>query len=399
MKNYHFKRTGRGSAAEMPLTLIILFAVFAFPLIDLISLGLSYGAAWFISFQCAQSASTQPDFDGCLATLLKKTSELNGQGLTTMLKMTPIAGYNGSGTDLFVDAVDFMDAGKCHTIGPNKAVPPPIDLTNRFYEIAAQTTYRVEPFISLHSVPFLASVPALGTPITLSVKVKRCAEFPQGLVRGPGNGTNLPANAAQPTQATSFASPILAAKEAAEPWNRPKIYEEIEASGSKIVDHTVVLVNSDNPDWTDTGLVVQPGQTIWIDFRADGVWGGQKGHYAPQLDADGHDYGGNVGYDRNEINVFGNKFPSINYNLVGTLDPRSSLIVAQPYDFNAGRELYKYSPTKTGALKLGFWNYFPTQLSHFPKGKPTQPEAEAYVRQYYDKNHIGTMTVRIIVCQ
>ncbi|MBK8223485.1 MAG: hypothetical protein IPK73_20930 [Candidatus Obscuribacter sp.] len=195
----HRSRRAAGNTAEVPVVLLLLFALFAFPLIDMIALALAYSTVWFVAFQTAMTASTQTDFNSSLSSLVKKTDEFNGKGFTNMLKMTPIAGYKASGTDLYVDAVDFMDAGKSQTIGPNKAVPPPVDLTNRFYEIAAQTTYRVEPFISLKSVPFLAAVPALGAPAILSVKVKRCAEFPQGLVRGPGNGTNLPANAAQPT--------------------------------------------------------------------------------------------------------------------------------------------------------------------------------------------------------
>lgn len=75
---------------------------------------------------------------------------------------------------------------------------------------------------------------------------------------------------------TSFASPIFTSS-SAEPWNRPGIYNEIEASGEQIVDHTVVLVPAQSAIWTETGLGVEPGQTVWLDFRADGAWG-KKGN-------------------------------------------------------------------------------------------------------------------------
>lgn len=376
----HSNRPRRGSAAEMPLTLLILFAVLAFPLLDLISLGLAYGAVWFVSFQCAQSASTQPDFNGSLSALLKKSAAFNSGWLTNMLKMTPVEGYNGSGTDLFVDAVDFMDAGKCRTVGPNKAIHPPIDLTNCFYEIGAQTTYKVEPFINLQAVPFLASVPALGTPITLSAKVKRCAEFPHGLTRGPGN-SGMPTNAAESTQATSFASPVFAAKEATEPWSRPHIYQEIETSGSHIVDHTVVQVKANNARWTDTGLTVKPGQTVWIDFRADGNWGPLS---MPKLTADGmiQDHSG---FHSNQIM----------YNLIGSISPKSTFIYRADSYFVAGTQLYKYVPSKTGPLFLGFYDPYPSARFSWP----TEAEREAYVTKAYDEGNTGSMIVRIIVCQ
>lgn len=396
------RRNRIGNTTELPLAILILFAVLAFPLINLIGLGLACATVWCISFQSALVASTQTDFDTSLSALTQKSGQLNTGGFVNLLKMTPMAGYKDCGTDLYIESVDYVDSSKNQTTGPNLAVPPPILLTNRFYEISAHSNYEVQPFISLSNVPLLNAVPGLGTPVTLSATVKRCAEFPQGLIRGPGGQTGTATNNTLSSGATSFASPI-AFVNASEPWNRPTIYNEIDAAGEHVIDHTVALVNADNPDWTDTGIVVKPGQTVWIDFRADGVWGGQKGSYAPTLDADGHDYAPNVGYSPNLINIFGNHYPSVCYNLVGSVDPANPLILAQPYEFNCGKALYKYQPNKTGALKLGFWNYFPAEEGIGGNGIPsinqTQAEKEAFVRAYYAKNNVGAMTVRIIVSQ
>ncbi len=394
-------RQSIGSAAEMPLTMIILFVLGAFPLINLISLGLAYGAIWFISFQCAQSASTQTDFNSCLSAVEKRTAAFNGHGFTNMLKMVPEAGYKNSGCDLFIDAVDFMDASKCTVIGPNKPIAPPIDLTNRFYEIAAHTTYKVNPLIDLKAVPFLATVPALGTPVVLKVKVKRCAEFPQGLTRGPGDG-NLPANAAQQSPATSFASPILAEKEAAEPWYRPQIYAEIQASGSNILDHTVVEVPATRAEWTDTGVTVAPGQTVWLDFRADGNWGWNFGtSVAPKNTADGE-------WEDNTWRSIKKERSGQTFNLIGRVAPTENIITDRG-SFNIGTSLYKYKPTSAGKLVLGFndltsydrvkENITSRGFSGFTLDSDVQfrEQYEKKMKEYYSLFHRGSVIARIIV--
>ncbi|MBK8222487.1 MAG: hypothetical protein IPK73_15805 [Candidatus Obscuribacter sp.] len=412
MQFFQKGRNKTGSAAEMPLAMFILFVIFAFPLIDLVALTLSYGSVWFISFQASHTASTQTDFGSALSAALKKTVEFNSSGFTAMLKMTPVAGFQNSGTDLYIDSVDFMDDTKCLTIGPNKAVPPPIDLTNRFYQVRACTTYSMDPFIDLKAVPFIGSVPALGRPVALTATVKRCAEFPQGLVRGPGNGPARAANPAQSAQSTSFASPVAAVNQATEPWVRPRIYEEISSAGERVVDHTVVQVDAANPDWTDTGVVVKPGQIVYIDFRADGLWTGQDILGSSKFDADGGymAFPGLLANGANAPDIFGNYHPrpALSYSLVGKIDPQNPVIMAKDYDFNAGKQLYKYKPTRTGPLSLGFWNpgavtldnfFSPSDISAGRGATVTQAMAEQMVRGYYAGHHKGLMTVRIIVTQ
>ncbi len=382
------KRKPRGTAAETPLLMLILFAVFAFPLIDLISLALAYSTVWFVAFQSAAVASTQTDFKSSLSALVKKTSELNGSGFTNMLKMAPIAGYNASGTNLYIEAVDFMDASKSETIGPNKPVPPPVDLTNRFYEISAESSYEVKPFIDLGAVPLLSYIQGLGSPITFTAKVKRCAEFPQGLVHGPSGPGTTPASAAQPAPTTSFASPISVAGQTTEPWNRPKIYEEIESSGQKIVDHTVIQVPANNSGWTYSGINVAPGQQVWIDFRADGVWGDPNIFGAKDLTADGT----LSGAINNPMTVGG--YPM--YYLAGSINPdRPNNIFGTGNQFQVGSNYYHYEPTEAGPLMLGH-NF---NNINFQKGAyESDATFEARMKSMYE-SFKGEMTVRIIVTQ
>jgi hypothetical protein len=403
-RNRNRNRNASGNITELPMAMFALFLLFAFPLINLVSLVLAYAAVWYISFQSALVASTQPDFDSSLSALVKKTADLNGGGLTSMLKMTAVNGYKACGTDLYVDAVDFMDSTKDQKFGPNKAVPPPIDLTNHFYEFTADSTYSIEPFVDLSAVPLLASVPGIGSTATLSAKVKRCAEFPQGLVRGPGALNSGPSSAMRPTLPPSFASPALAGRNSIEPWNRPKIYEEIEAAGQNVVGHTVVIVDAQNATWTDTGLTVNPGQTVWLDFRADGQWGGSSN--MADLTADG--YFANTNYTTSIYQAY-------TYNLVGAVSPKEPLIkinnprggslsapgLTVPYDFTVGSELYKYRPTKTGALMLGFNDIdasFRAEMDFNSGFHPPGKTFDDLVKDYY-KKHQGTMTVRIIVTQ
>ncbi len=387
MDNFR-RRKARGSVAETPLLMLVLFAIFAFPLIDLISLALAYGTVWFVAFQSASVASTQTDFKSSLSALVRKASDFNGNGFINMLKMTPIAGYNATGTDLYIEAVDFMDASKSETIGPNKPVPPPVDLTNRFYEISAESTYQVKPFIDLGSVPLLSYVQGLGSPITFTAKVKRCAEFPQGLVHGPASPGSTPASAAQPAPTTSFASPISVASQATEPWKRPKLYEEIEASGQKIVDHTVIQVPANNSAWTYSGIDVAPGQQVWIDFRADGVWGDPNLWAAKNLTADG-----TLSGSLNNPMTNGG-YPV--YYLAGSVNPdRPNNIYGTNNQFQVGSFYYHYQPTQAGRLMLGhnFGNI------NFQKGTyESDATFEARMKSMYQA-FTGEMTVRIIVTQ
>ncbi|MBK8223484.1 MAG: hypothetical protein IPK73_20925 [Candidatus Obscuribacter sp.] len=375
-----------GHTAELPLVLLMLFGVFAFPLIDIIALALAYSTVWFIAFQSAAAASTQTDLSGALSALVKQSSTFNGNGLTSMLKMTPAAGYKNTGTNLYVNAVDFMDTGKSQTIGPNKAVPPPVDLTNHFYEISAESTYEVKPFIDLQAVPLLSYVQGLGAPIKFTVTVTRCAEFPQGLVRGPADPSSTPASAVQPApHTTSFASPVETYSRTTDPWNRPRIYDEIKAAGQQIIDHTVVQVKAANPNWTDTGITVGPGQMIWLDFRADGEWG-QRGYRPGMGNGDRTTTAdGITGYD-NPMGPAGDQKAAPAYALVGVISPAGVKMEGSKFDFLVGSTLYKYTPQKTGPLSLG---------CNCPLGRD-DPATEG---QLGNIGAYGVMTVRIIVTQ
>lgn len=375
------KRTRYGSSAEFPVVALLLFTIFAFPLINMVSLGAAYATIWYISFQSALNASVQTTFSEALQRLKGRSDQFNSTGFTTMLRMNPKGGYSNCGTDLVIESVDFMDAAKNVKYGPNLAVPPPIDLTNRFFEISANSKYEVAPFVNLSAVPFLKDVPGIGRPLTLTATVSRCAEFPQGLTRGPfasGTAATGPLTGTN----TSFAGPISLETETDGPWNRPGLYDEIAASGQQIVDHVVVQVKAANPLWTQTGLTVHPGQTVWIDFRADGQWG-QTGT-ALWTDADGSTGGMNTMIGSTAV-------PS--FSLLGSVSPKDTWIKPTSPDFIAGTALYKYSPTKTGPIVLGCANNL-FDGGGFVMDKDLKMETWSL-----EQSTSGEMTVRIVITQ
>ncbi|HND70203.1 MAG TPA: hypothetical protein PL112_25560, partial [Candidatus Obscuribacter sp.] len=74
------QRKAHGSAAEFQLSLLVLFALMAFPAINLIFLGAAYSATWFISFQAAMAAAQQTDFNSAKKSVSEQTSRFNSGG-------------------------------------------------------------------------------------------------------------------------------------------------------------------------------------------------------------------------------------------------------------------------------------------------------------------------------
>lgn len=418
MKNsrssFTLRRRRKGSiAAETSLALFLLVLVFGFPLINLCSIVTAYASVLFFAYNSALAASVQPDYKNSLSVLERKTAEFNKSGLTQMLKLQPSGGYKGNGVDLYIEAINYLDSNKNKVYGPNVALPPPLDINNNLYEVAADATYSVDPFVNLKAVPFLEKVPGLGAPAVLHATIKRCAEFPQGLVRGPAGESSTPGQSAI-AGVTRFTNPISNPSEFGEPWHRPKIYEEIDASGQKIIDHVVVEVRADNPRWTPTGLTVNPGQTVWLDFRADGVWERRDADGAPRSYPKPRNRGGVYVYDDYQEG-----------NLIGAVDPKSDRIDASAQysterdtdgsiiapinsyymyatgeTFNVGKRLYQYRPTKTGKLSLGYNNI--SEIGDINLGSiqlsKTATERQSDIDKAFSAKK-GAMIVRVIVTQ
>ncbi|MBK8223486.1 MAG: hypothetical protein IPK73_20935 [Candidatus Obscuribacter sp.] len=145
-------------------------------------------------------------------------------------------------------------------------------------------------------------------------------------------------------------------------------------------------VQAKNAFWTPTGVTVSPGQTVWLDFRADGNWGTSNGagSVTGVYTADGI-----RGYSSGGLNYAYNS----NYNLIGAVAPAGNTVDRLDSGFHVGSSLYKYKPTKTGPLVLGFNN----ETWHGNGEILNAAESERAQKVYYERYHQGNMIVRIIV--
>jgi hypothetical protein len=74
-------------------------------------------------------------------------------------------------------------------------------------------------------------------------------------------------------------------------WRDPEIFEKIAAAGQSVLSINVItvpaFVGTTSSGWVPTGLSVQPGQNVWLDTRADGMWTNGNLAGAQTTDANG----------------------------------------------------------------------------------------------------------------
>jgi uncharacterized membrane protein len=265
-KNHRF--AFGSTLAELPLTLTILIFFVVMPLIDLVGLATGACTAYLLAHETASRASQQRRYADAVDSIQTTAATFNQSGLSRFAKMVPVGGYGGSGVDLYVDASNFR-TNMTNRFGPNSPVPAPIDLSSWVYECTTQATFEIGPTIDLSFVPFLGLVPGLGKPALLTYYASRAAEHATGLEQsappgGNSGGSVSPLN--QTPSQTNFSGVLQSG------WDLPNIYELIAAAGQTVVTEQVVIVDSTNSNWTDTGINVASGQKVWIDLRSDGLW-------------------------------------------------------------------------------------------------------------------------------
>ncbi len=262
------RKRSSGNISEFGVAVFIYLMMIVFPFINLF--GLASGAAVLLmtAHEAASSSASQRRYADCLTAMKTDVSSFENGNFGKFVKMHPVGGYSGSGADLFIDASSFVGSAS-KRFGPNTAVPPPIDLTSNVYECTVRLNCEVGPLLDLSFVPFLGGIAGLGKPVLLSMSASRAAEYPRGLEFPSGSvvsaTASLPLFSKTPT---ASAPPGLDGSG----WNNPNIYEMIKSAGQQVVSEEVIVVHANNPNWTPTSITVTPGETIWIDSRADGVW-------------------------------------------------------------------------------------------------------------------------------
>ena len=290
--------TGAAGIAEFAPTLVVLFFI-TFPLINLLGVACGFSCAALAAWQGARQAAVSNALNKGLQAMAQEASRITDSGFGAFAKMKPIKGYSQSGADLYIRATNIY-TGKTSTYGPNSGVPAPIDTASNIYECSARATFDVGPLVPMSFVPGLKDVPGLGCPARFSVTWDRAAEHPEGLVEAlqdptlTGGSSDIDMGSLLANQGGS--NLVTGLNQSG--WNHPEIYDAIKAAGKEVIFDDVLQVDSKDFPWTDTGATYVPGDSLWIDFRAEGLWSASVatyGYYDASGDAEGGALIGKVG--------------------------------------------------------------------------------------------------------
>ncbi|MBS2005301.1 MAG: hypothetical protein U0103_25185 [Candidatus Obscuribacterales bacterium] len=361
----------RGSAAEIPLSLFVLFMMAVFPLVNMVSLGIACSTIFLTAKVAAERAAAQQSYKKALSSMSSELKRLNADGLHRFLHLRPVSGHADTGTNLFVQATSCSVSGRSVQYGPNSPVNVPIDTTNWLYEYKAESTYDVEPLLPITFIPIIGKIPGLGVPCRISMCAQDLAEYPLGLAEfdkilslsGGTSPVNLRVSGLDiPGELTDLID---------SGWDYPTIYHDIEKAGQTVVDEEVFLINAKNWKWFDTKMNVGSKNRVWIDYRAVGewsVWQDPDTGFRPTWDADGN---------KKFEDFYGHPFNNTGF-------PPGSLL-GKAGDGNPpfflGRGSINFIPPTSGRLYLG--------TNDGPDGPGSSPD-------WFD-NNLGSITVRVVV--
>ncbi|MBZ0187294.1 MAG: hypothetical protein K8F91_13690, partial [Candidatus Obscuribacterales bacterium] len=151
------KEKGAALTAEFALALFVFFMIILFPLINLIGLAMGAGTQYLLTKECVSSAGVSSDYGTALASMESTANKIASSGFGQFAKMAPIAGYSGSGTDLYIVRTPIA-TGNSVTYGPNSPFAGIVNNTN-IYEYQVRSTFDLGPFLNLSAVPFIGTVP------------------------------------------------------------------------------------------------------------------------------------------------------------------------------------------------------------------------------------------------
>lgn len=263
-------RGRQGSLAEFPLAIWLILLFIAFPLINFTGLAIAATCIFLTASSTAEKASANQTYKNSLSAVKREADYINQSGFATFAGLMPVAGFEQSGVDLFIQATSV--SGQSQVYGPNTPIGSSVDTTTYIYEYMTKACYDVKPVISMAAIPVLGSIPGLGKPARISMTAHRACEFPQGL-----NPTTGKTNFAGGTAPISLAhlgldTPGTLSDTSGASWNHPTIYRQISNAGEKVVSENVFYVYANNPDWTSANVATQQGDHVWMDYSAEGAW-------------------------------------------------------------------------------------------------------------------------------
>lgn len=401
MQDSHVVRQPRGSIAELPVLLWIVFLLIAVPLINLTGLGMAAAGIYITSWKTAEQASCSLNFKSALKAVVNEADYINKSGLAAFSGMTPAGGYQSSGVDLFVQATNLSGGTQISTA--NQLPHFPIDTTSYVYEYKTNAVYDVKPLVSLAAVPLIGQIPGLGKPARIAFSAHRVCEFPVGLNDSPAGGNF--AGGSSPISLAHLGQDSLGvvSDPSGSSWNHPSIYREVLAAGEKVVQENVLYVYANNPEWTDTMLNPQPGDSVWIDYSADGTWkvpmGGAFDDHG-KLSYSGGWVETDAGGMRKEANFLSGTIYNEHAN-VGWLNGDGTITPPGSYNsFGAwpGNMLAKFDQSIPVVIGKNF-SFKPPKGKMYLKvyvSESTPPLTDAERKEIYSMNS-GRMLVRIVV--
>jgi hypothetical protein len=325
------RRNCVGSIAEFPLVVFILLLIITFPLIDLISLGISAATLALLTQQAASRAAAQQNYSDALSSMQQEALGFLAQGFARLNKMQPTGGYQNCGLELYTVATDFH-TNRVSVYGPNTSLPSPPQILEYVYEFDCKAKYAVGPFISLAGIPGFDKIPGLGCPAVLTFNCCRSLEHPEGLFTNIITvGAIAPGAHAPPFVAQVGSGSTPAPGDGS--WNYPDLYQLIANSGKTILSEDVLVVDANNPNWTVSQALCPIGCQVWIDTHANGQW--SLGSSAPMTDANGATWssanGCPIGSLISQVGTNGPIFESGN-TLLNYLAPSSGLVMFRNND-------------------------------------------------------------------
>lgn len=177
------RKLGYASSAEFGPALIVLFLVILFPLINLISIATGASTIYFLSKESASKASNSTTYADALRAAEQVANRIASSGFGKFAKLQPVAGYNGSGIDLYVSDTN-INSQNTTSYGPNTPPPIAINTNTNLYTYDVRATYDMGPFVNMGAVPFVKDIPGVGKPARMSFLASSSAEHPEGI--GPG---------------------------------------------------------------------------------------------------------------------------------------------------------------------------------------------------------------------
>ena len=264
-------RLGSAGLAEFAPTIFVLVFI-TFPLINLMGAVTGYACATLAAWQAARRASVSYDIPHALEAMSNEVTAITASGFGSFARLEPINGFKDCGSDLYIEATDVY-SGKTETYGPNKGVPPPVDTASHVYEAMTKVTMNVGPAISMAAIPGLSNIQGLGKPAQFQIAWRRAIEHPDNMTAATQKALDGGTTAVQtgPLLANNGSNPATHYLDESG-WNHPDIYDLIRDAGQQVVAEDVIQVRADNAVWTSPGLEITPGEKLWIDYRADGVW-------------------------------------------------------------------------------------------------------------------------------